>query len=696
MKKVLAGLMAFLMMFTGMTMLSVPALAAEGDLTVDVSAAPGELYAEGNVTLTIILTNHVTEALQNINLEAKCGASTDTETVLQIEGGQTATVTMENFTIPQDMLGQQVTVKVTSYDKVIPPDSALEPQTDQPSDTVTITKLTASPKLTITRSVDKKIVESGGIVTITYKVTNDGDVTLSNIVLSDMGTTVKNIGTLKPGKNSGNITKEFTITAEASSKPSAAYKVDVTGETGTATIASSVSIALAAPGLNVSLSIPSSTVQQGETVEVTCELSNLGNVELTDIKVTDNDGTPINSGLTLKAGSKTSISHIYTVTQSREIVFTATAKDIAGQTIVKSSQTLSITVPLDTEAIKNNLKLAVVPSSSQLSGPGAVSFTVTVTNGSDVTLYNIVVSESSLGEIGRAGELAPGSKNFEASTELDEQQSFVFTLVANDPEGNSYTVTTTPITILVGTATGTNNPQASPTASQPVPEGSGLGTLLILFLVLIVLIIAAAVVLIILVRQDKAAKKKQRSAIKGNPDQRIRREPELSVQPQKQISLGELDLKNDNANDKIYTPPVQQGDYAKRPIRHTYGGVQGRTEPNVSKADDDLGNMDAPVQPALPRVKDYSMPAGSVTTEKSAEEQAAIPPRYKKDVPRQGFGYPGFNDPVPAEGDATAIKPVRRVKGKTDMGDTQEMPPIRMRDKPSKKAQKDDHYNDFL
>ena len=691
MKKILAGLLAFLMIFAGMSMLSTPAKAESGDLDISVTATPDGLYAEGNVTLNITLKNKTDNGIQNIKLKATGGSYSDDATVDQIEKGQSTTVKMENFPVSDDLLDKPITVTVTSYDEGSP---AL-PQSDHPSATVTVSKKTAAPNVTITRSMDKKIVTSGDKVTITYKVTNSGDVTLTNMVLSDMGTTVKTIGTLKAGQNSGTITKEFTITKEASSKPSVSYKVEATGDTGTKTIDSAVTIALATTGLNISLSSSKATVKQGETVEVSCDLSNLGNVQLVNIDVTDDEGTVIKSGITLKAGGKTNFTKIYSISESRDIVFTAAGEDTSGKTVTKTSQKLSITVPVDTDNIKSNLKLVVSPSAKTLDKAGTVKFTLTVTNGSTVTLNNVDISETTLGEIGHLDEMDPGTQKFEASADLTKETTFVFSLMANDTDGNNYSISTEPLTISVGMASASQSPQPSAT-EQPTSSGTGLGTLLILFVVLVVLILAAGVVLIILIRQDKIAKKKQTGSPKKNPDDRTRREPGVQPSAPQQISLDDLDLKKQDHSDlNMHGQSAQQDNgHERRPYRQPYNGSAAGYQ--QSSDSHDSHNEETAQSAAYSPRSTYGGQNSSGRMQEPQRGQSPLNPRRPASRDQDELDYPDFNNSRQNDEDAYAPKPVRRVKGKTDMGDTQEMPPIRIRDKNVRKPDKDDHYNDFL
>src|SRR5699024_10639725 len=94
--------------------------------------------------------------------------------------------------------------------------------------------LIAEPKIELTKtSDDKEVTEAGQVVTYNFKVTNNGNVTIKNIVLDDpmLGGTIElDKTTLAPGE-SITVSEEYTVTQEDLNNGEIINVATVTGET---------------------------------------------------------------------------------------------------------------------------------------------------------------------------------------------------------------------------------------------------------------------------------------------------------------------------------------------------------------------------------------------------------------------------------------------------------------------------------
>ncbi|MEN3340634.1 MAG: hypothetical protein V7644_38 [Actinomycetota bacterium] len=159
------------------------------------------------------------------------------------------------------------------------------------SDTAPVTVI--HPAITIDKSPDGQSVTSGGTVTFTIKVTNTGDVDLTNVTVVDLLTPSCNklIGSLLQGAST-----TYTCTTDALT----ASFTNLATVTGTPPVGSDVTASDTAPvtvttppppqthpAIAITKSPPTQTVVQGATVTFTITVTNTGDVTLTDVTVTD-------------------------------------------------------------------------------------------------------------------------------------------------------------------------------------------------------------------------------------------------------------------------------------------------------------------------------------------------------------------------------------------------------------------------
>ena len=240
-----------------------------------------------------------------------CPGATDPANVIGVilRGGETVTCEA-TYTITQDDLdaGEVTnTVLVTAYD----------PEDDAVTDEQTVTKeLPAVPVLTVekTGSLDLTVVDpdaridAGDTASYTFVVTNEGNVTLEGVTLSDnriddasvaCGTTEadlvddNSIGDLAVGE-SRTCTADYTVTqddidAGSVSNIATASGIDVTPDANEAEGTGTETLDLVAdPELTVEKSADRASVNLiGEVITYTIVATNSGNVTLSDVTVAD-------------------------------------------------------------------------------------------------------------------------------------------------------------------------------------------------------------------------------------------------------------------------------------------------------------------------------------------------------------------------------------------------------------------------
>lgn|GEM_PF-851050 len=263
-------------------------------------------------------------------------------------------------------------------------------------------------------------VDAGEIINYVFTITNTGNVTLTNITLDDTvgGITITGgpIATLAPGaSNNHTFSGSYTLTQD---------DVDAGTYTNTATVSASTpaggtvtdedddtqdldadrSIQLEKTGtLNMDVVPPNDHADPGDTITYEFTITNLGNVTLTDVTVTDST-----TGVTLEGSSIASLAPgeeddstytaTYTITQDDvdRGRFTneseVTAKAPTGETVTDlddDEQNLG-----DAPRIGLRKRLPVTPTQdSENPGNWLVTFELVVKNLGNVTLTGIQVTD---------------------------------------------------------------------------------------------------------------------------------------------------------------------------------------------------------------------------------------------------------------------------------------------------------------
>ncbi|MGH2549076.1 MAG: DUF7507 domain-containing protein, partial [Thermomicrobiales bacterium] len=304
----------------------------------------------------------------------------------------------------------------------------------------------------------------GDTLTYLFDVTNTGNVTLTDVTIDDplvglTWVTGPNVGTLQPGQSTqasatyvvtqadfdlGNIHNVASVTgvppANCICTPPTdedEHDVPVAGTPGIKLV----------KGSNVPLG---STVGVGDTVSYTFEVTNTGDVPLTNVTVTDpHTGLSWvvgpNIGTIAVGDSKTAVAN-YVVTQADvdagSIVNNASATGQCGQGCTPPTDEDDEEVPTDPAAPALDIEKTSDPTGGVELGD-AIAYTFTVTNTGNVTLSNVSVSDPlpGLSAITPASiaTLAPG-----ASTTFTATYTVVASDVARGFVHNTATATGTP------------------------------------------------------------------------------------------------------------------------------------------------------------------------------------------------------------------------------------------------------------
>ncbi len=476
-----------------------PAQATGVDFTV--TPQTREMAKGGDVKFDIAITNTSGSPLTGYTVRYKgSGAevASDSATIAGDGGTTNRTFTMN---VSDSMLDQTLVFELSSGGAAVA------------EATAKVSRKTLSIRLKVTASVNKELADTGETVTFTFKVENQGEADITDIVVKapglNSGKALKDKFSLKAGSDPYTFTYRHTMTADVSVTPTISYKANGV-EQPTATL-NPITVTLGKRHVEVKLTADNNKPRAGENVTFTLSILNDGNVSYSDMKVTMNgEGVSFPSSR-LRPGESYQETYRRSFETTTDVTFTVTMKDQNGETRSVSSNTIRVELPVDSSTVNEKLKLVMNVDRPQLTSAGTINFSGYVSNATEYDLFDVEVSEAKLGGIFRTSSLqAGGQAVIEWPADINETTDYIFTLTATDKDGNNYRITNEPITVTVQSVepTPTNFDDAADVDEDgQVLDGSKpfdwSKFFLIMAIVLVVLIIGVGVALIVLWKKGK-------------------------------------------------------------------------------------------------------------------------------------------------------------------------------------------------
>jgi len=261
------------------------------------------------------------------------------------------------------------------------------------------------PSLAIEKSANTYCVKAGSPVTYSYKVTNTGSVTVTNIQVNDDKLGV--IGTIASlaGGASETLTKQTTLSVSTTNVATA------TGSPTVSATSNPVFVKVVNPRLQLTASISPACIPSGGSATVEFVLTNTGDVAVNNVSVT----ASADGGAAQPVGSVASLAPAASKTFSK----TFTNLTAATTTIVGLAQGTSAECGCAVNATANAVtvktvkpKLEIVKSVDLTCVPtgASVTYSYKVKNAGDVTVTAIKVTDSVLGLIDTIASLAPNAE----------------------------------------------------------------------------------------------------------------------------------------------------------------------------------------------------------------------------------------------------------------------------------------------
>lgn len=427
---------------------------AQPGLEIDFSVKPETLVAPGDVTMTFVIHNSSDRPIQNITLTSEDGLLS--EPIGQIAPGESQTL-VRPHTVTEAELDAGFLNYTVSHD---PPDADGEKVVHALK--VPIGKVSARPGVDFTRQISSEYVARGGLVTVTYKIRNTGNVALSALRIRDsLGDFTGRLEQLAVGESRTFISR-VTLNEEAESAPELEY-VSAGGKSRSIAL-DPLPIHIAQSALNLSFSV-SRSVFDADNADAILTLTNPGNADCTDITVEDDVyGGVIADVDAVPAGrAPVEIAYTYPLRGEGQFRWRVTGTSGTGEALDLRTDTVTLSAAPAEEAIQ--IALQATPRTPKINRAGVVTFDFTLSNSGTVSAQDALLYEVSRGEIRRLAVLPAGKPlTLSAGYRVDSDAQFIFCLNYDDVQGRPRTVSTAPIDIRI----------ASDGETPEAPEGGGI------------------------------------------------------------------------------------------------------------------------------------------------------------------------------------------------------------------------------
>ena len=263
-------------------------------------------------------------------------------------------------------------------------------------------------------------VDAGDTISYTFTVTNSGNVTLHDLVITDEVAGVQILGgsiaTLAPGAtDSTTITGLYSLsqadvdagTFENNATVSAKDPNNATisdSDTDSKSFTAEPSISLTKTGTLVeNVVAPDEQTDAGDEITYEFTVQNTGNVTLTGVMITDDDATILGGPINLEPGESDSLTFTgsYTLLQAdinagsftNEATVTGTAPDTTEVTDSDTDTQTIIQNPSISLVKSGVVKMDTVAPNDQANVGDSIQYTFTIENTGNVTLTNVTITD---------------------------------------------------------------------------------------------------------------------------------------------------------------------------------------------------------------------------------------------------------------------------------------------------------------
>ena len=509
------------------------AVASEVDpIVCSMELDPNKLAAPGTVNVTITISNSGNTDMKDpvvlYDPAAQIVSDFGTNGAVLLKAGESATWT-GTYDVNDRTLENGAVVYFVKY--TLYKDSGEAVDQSQPI-RAAISLQTAETDMDVKRTISPTVAGEGQEVVVRYDITNSGTVSLTDVTIEenqDIHKEKQTIPLLEPGKTAE---VRYTVTMgkeDLTSGATITYKSEAETETQTYTVENQT-ITYGEASLTANLTSNVKGVVENGTVTLTLELKNTGNVDYSDLRVTDPSLGDVFTNQQLKAGESLTLEKEITVPATAEYQFTVTATDEGGSEMSVVTEPLTVTAVAPEDALTLTVT-ATADRTEVFEQPGLVRFTLEIANTSQVDATDVVVSHGDTQIYTFASIPAGETRTLSRDTALSMAGKFRFTVTAKDPLESTLTFESNEIQIAFSVPTPapatptpppepTPDPTFSPATVPPITDPS-VGTVpktiqSILLPVLILaglLLVASCVLLLIATKRRADQRKASKSAI---------------------------------------------------------------------------------------------------------------------------------------------------------------------------------------
>ena len=427
---------------------AVPAL-AEGDmpraadvLDIDFSISPDELVGPGDVTMTFIITNQSHFDVQNVYITSSDGLLS--EPIGQIGAGETQTLVRPHAVTQEELDAGSVSYSVT-HDSISSGGEKVSHMLR-----ARVSKGSARPEVDFTRQLSSRHVAPGGQLTVTYRLTNNGNVPVTAVAVHDtLGDFTGRQEVLEVGATRTFISR-VTIDNESASEASLEYTVP-SGDTVSRTLAP-VPVRLSESALDVSFSVGRS-VFDPDRADAILTLTNTGNDDYFGLTVLDDVyGGVIADSVALPHGSNPyEVAYTYPLRGGSEFRWRVTGVSQSGEALDFVTDTVALD---ETDAGRTlDVRLSASTRTPRINRAGWVTFDIEMANDGTVMAQDLSLYEINRGEIRKIAVLPTGEPSrCQVGYEVREDEEFVFCLGYTDLDGTAKTASSAPIQVVISPA----------------------------------------------------------------------------------------------------------------------------------------------------------------------------------------------------------------------------------------------------
>lgn len=468
--------------------------AADETVSVAASVAPGSLPGNGQVQVTANVTVSINRAsgISGAHIEGP-GVVPGSANSADIQPGNA-----DQLTCVLNVAAAQLGLPIQLFVKW---------EGEAAGNAFIVTVAQENP-VTFTRTIspDKASAYKGDAITVTYTVTNEGASDITNVSVADEGMPgMPQSAVSVAAGQSKEFKSTFDMSADFTSAPTLTYTLGGSARTAACP---AKSMTMKVVQLDATLSAMPASTAPGGGVLLVCGLANSGNVQLSDLEISDGRGVRYYSFALLDKGGTQTYSRKVVLTQTAKFELTVTAKDDTGKTW--SFKTNELEVKVSSDGSEYNLDIDANPDALQIAGPGEVGFEIVISNNGPGPVFDAYVTDQNGNTIESFASLPPGNTRFPYKSTIGDTTQFVFSLIV-PRQGGDYRAETVPLEIRVApTASPAESPSAQPSdasgeAAAPGPAGE-MGWLVTILIVIGALIVITIVVMVALAVAEKRNK----------------------------------------------------------------------------------------------------------------------------------------------------------------------------------------------